>query len=65
MLVLSRYRDEKIIVHTSDGPITVQIVAVDRGKVRVGIEAPKGCGIWREELLSRDDFGAAVKEGRP
>jgi len=47
MLVLSRKIGEKIHV----GPdITLTVVAVDGGKVRLGIEAPETVGIFRAEL---------------
>lgn len=47
MLVLARKINEKI--HISGG-ITITIVDIDRGKIRLGIEAPKGVLIYRDEL---------------
>lgn len=55
MLVLSRRRDEKIIVQTSDGPIVFTVCQVKGGAVRVGIDAPKKCKIMREELVRVSD----------
>lgn len=52
MLVLTRRAEERI--HIGDN-IVVTIVSVDRGKVRVGIEAPSTIPIMREELLDEDD----------
>lgn len=49
MLVLTRKLGEKIRI--GDG-ITLTVVEVDRGKVRIGIEAPKDVRIMREELLN-------------
>lgn len=46
MLVLSRKQNETIKV----GDVTFVIVMVGRGKVRVGIEAPKDTLILRGEL---------------
>jgi carbon storage regulator CsrA len=46
MLVLTRYRDEKIIV----GDITFTVIDVIGGKVRVGVEAPPGVPIYRDDL---------------
>ncbi len=47
MLVLSRKIGEKILI----GPgIVVTVVEIDRGKIRLGIEAPKDVKIWRSEL---------------
>jgi len=48
MLVLSRKLGEKIHI----GPdITITIVDIDRGKIRLGIEAPREVPIFRDELL--------------
>lgn len=48
MLVLSRKENERIMI----GPgITVTVVAIERGKVRIGIEAPRDIDIQREELV--------------
>ena len=48
MLVLSRKLNETIII---DGSIKVTVVAVDRNKVRIGIEAPPEVSIHREEIF--------------
>ena len=48
MLVLSRKLGEKITI----GPnIVITIVDVDRGRVRIGIEAPRDITVYRAELL--------------
>jgi len=47
MLVLSRKVGEKVVI---DGCITVQILAVEGNKVRVGITAPPEVRIDREEV---------------
>jgi carbon storage regulator len=48
MLVLSRKLGESIIL---DGTIKVTVVAVDRNKVRIGIEAPPEVPVHREEIF--------------
>lgn len=48
MLVLSRKLGEKIYI--SDN-ICITIVDIDRGKIRLGIEAPRDIPIFRLELL--------------
>lgn len=47
MLVLSRKINEAIIIGEN---IRVVVVDIDRGKIRLGIEAPKGITIDREEV---------------
>ena len=47
MLALTRKIGEKIIV---DGCITVEIVAVEGNKVRIGITAPPDVRVDREEV---------------
>jgi carbon storage regulator len=48
MLVLSRKLGEKIFIGEN---IAITVVDVDRGKVRLGIEAPRDVPIFRQELL--------------
>jgi carbon storage regulator len=48
MLVLSRKLGESIVI---DGSIKVTVVAVDRNKVRIGIEAPPEVPVHREEIF--------------
>ena len=46
MLVLSRKQDETI---TIGGGIKVTVVKIDKGTVKLGIEAPESVNISREE----------------
>lgn len=48
MLVLSRKLGEKILI---EGGITITIIDIDRGKVRLGIEAPSDKRVYRSELV--------------
>jgi carbon storage regulator len=48
MLVLSRKIGEKITIGEN---ITITVVEIDRGKIRLGIEAPRSVPIFRQELL--------------
>ena len=50
MLVLSRKKNERITIGED---IHIKIIDVRGGKVRIGLEAPKGVSIWRDEVLSR------------
>lgn len=52
MLVLSRKKNEKIIINEN---ITVMIVEIKGDKVRLGIEAP------REMRVDRDEVYQAIK----
>lgn len=47
MLVLSRKKSEAIVI---DENITVTIVDIRGDNVRIGIEAPKGVSVDREEI---------------
>lgn len=49
MLVISRKRDESVVLFTSDGPITVELVDIRGNKVRLGFDAPADVCILREE----------------
>ena len=49
MLVLSRKLGEKIYINDN---ICIAIVDIDRGKIRLGIEAPRDIPIFRKELLA-------------
>lgn len=52
MLVLSRKQSQRIRVGNS---IIVTVVRVSGDKVRLGIEAPDGVRVLREELEPTDD----------
>ncbi len=66
MLVLSRYENERIIIGEGANQVTISIIQI-RGpmaspKVRIGIEAPPGVAVDREEVrLSK----LADKEQQP
>lgn len=48
MLVLSRKLGEKIYIGDN---ISITVLDIDRGKIRLGIEAPRDVPIHRRELL--------------
>jgi len=52
MLVLSRKKNEGIIIKGKDGDIRIFLIESEKGRARIGIEAPKGYTIVREELLA-------------
>ncbi|NLJ99315.1 MAG: carbon storage regulator CsrA [Tissierellia bacterium] len=47
MLILSRKKGESIII---DGNIEVKILAIEDGRVSIGIDAPRDMDIFRQEL---------------
>lgn len=47
MLVLSRKVGEKILIGDN---VTITVVRVAQGTVRIGVEAPDGVAIVREEI---------------
>jgi carbon storage regulator len=49
MLVLSRKLGEKIIIGEN---ICITVIDIDRGKIRLGIEAPREIPVYRQELLA-------------
>lgn len=49
MLVLTRATDEKIRIGKD---ISIMVVAIQDGRVKLGIKAPKDLPIVREELLT-------------
>ena len=55
MLVLSRKLGEKIYINDN---ICITVVDIDRGKIRLGIEAPRDVPIFRQELLSGNQVQA-------
>ncbi|MBN2900099.1 MAG: carbon storage regulator CsrA [Clostridia bacterium] len=50
MLILTRKKDESLIIN---GNIEIQVVALDDGKVKLGISAPKSVEIHRKEIFEK------------
>jgi carbon storage regulator len=48
MLVLTRKAGERILI---DNNIVIEVLEVQGNRVRIGIQAPSGVSILREELL--------------
>ena len=51
MLVLSRKSNQGILIKGKDGDVRIVVLETERGKVRLGIEAPKGHIVIRDELI--------------
>jgi len=50
MLILTRKKEESIIIN---GNIEIQIIAIEEGKVKIGINAPKDIEIFRSEVFEK------------
>ena len=48
MLILTRKLDESIIINEN---ISVKVISIDKGIVKLGIDAPKEVSILRSELV--------------
>lgn len=51
MLILTRKLNQAIVI---DGPCKVYVLGVERDRVKIGIQAPDGVTVLREELVSRN-----------
>lgn len=66
MLVLSRQRDETIIISVDGMEIEITVVDIRGEKVRLGINAPPHVAVHRKEVheaMRREKQAAAVKNG--
>ena len=55
MLVLSRKLGEKIIIGEGADAVKLVVVSIDRGVIRLGVEAPKHVRVDREEVRQQRD----------
>jgi len=53
MLVLSRKRDEKIVLRMGTEDVELTVVRIDANKVRLGIQASENVTILRSELIDK------------
>ncbi len=60
MLVLSRKIGQRIRIGND---VTITVVRITGGGVRIGIDAPKDLPVIREELVSELDAGDPVAHG--
>jgi carbon storage regulator len=60
MLILTRRKDEAIVIHNRFGAeIRLLVVEVRGNKVRLGIEAPADVSVVREEISKRESGAEA------
>lgn len=50
MLVITRHIDEKIMIGSD---IKITILGIQGTHVRIGVEAPRDIGVYREEIYQR------------
>ena len=53
MLVLTRKRNERILIGDN---IVLEVLEVDRGKVKLGIVAPRDVPVDRQEIREKTDY---------
>ncbi len=59
MLVLSRERDTTVWI----GPnVKVKVLSIQKRRVKLGIEAPEGIQVWRDEVIEGSDIGRVIYE---
>ncbi len=65
MLVLSRKQSQRIVIGSD---IRITVVQVERNQVRLGIDAPRGLVVLREEIIGKQSDSkvrAQVHDDRP
>jgi carbon storage regulator len=62
MLVLSRKKNESIVINND---ITIVVVEIRGDKVRLGVEAPKEVPVHRREVYDAIKRNEAVQNGLP
>ena len=62
MLVLSRKKNESIVINND---ITIVVVEIRGDKVRLGVEAPKEVPVHRREVYDAIKRNAAMQSGAP
>ncbi len=59
MLVLSRECDTTVWV----GPnVKIKVLSIQKRRVKLGIEAPPGIQVWRDEIIEGSDFSRVICE---
>ena len=63
MLVISRKQGDSVIIEPENGgePIEIKIISIGN-QVKIGIDAPHGCKIWRDELYKTIEINRSAAE---
>ena len=62
MLVISRKAGEVIVLGEPPNQVRLIVLGIDRGRARLGFEAPRSVPIWREELRTSLNTCGGMKE---
>jgi carbon storage regulator len=54
MLVLSRKKDEQLVIRLGEETVMVRVLDVNGSRVRIGITAPRSVAVLRAEVARRD-----------
>ena len=65
MLVLSRQKDESIMIGEGDNVVEISIVDVRGDKVRLGINAPRTMSVHRKEVYEAIQREKKEQEDKP
>lgn len=70
MLVLSRKKNEQLVIRMGEETVFIRILDVARDRVRVGITAPRSVEVHREEVARRieswqKDLDGSMTEAAP
>jgi carbon storage regulator CsrA len=58
MLILARKKNERLMIFANGEKVTITVV--EGTHVRLGVDASRGVGVYREELLAADGRPRAV-----
>jgi carbon storage regulator CsrA len=53
MLVLSRKRDEDIVIGSGENTVVVRVLEIAPDRIKLGVIAPNTINVFRQELLNQ------------
>jgi len=62
MLILSRKRDQDIVIGAGENQVVVRVIEIRGDKVRLGIEAPKHVPVHRREVAELIKRESLIKQ---
>lgn len=64
MLVLTRLKGQTLLIPVGDSVVEMDFLEISRGRVRVGIVAPKTVRVVRSEIASEELREKAINQRR-